>query len=324
MNTQTVNAKNIRIIFLGTPEFAAYSLEALAAEGYNIVAAVTAPDKPAGRGQQIQKSAVKISAEKYNIPVLQPEKLKSQEFIDQLRGLNPDLMIVVAFRMLPEVVWTMPKMGTFNLHASLLPDYRGAAPINWAIINGETKTGITTFFLRHEIDTGNIIFREKIQIGENENAGSLHDRMMVAGAGLIRKTVDAIAAGNAPSIDQRSLITEGTQPKEAPKLFRETSRINWSNDGNSIRNHIRGLSPYPGAWTEMVHGDEQPVAVKIYAARFIHAAHQVQIGTVTDDFQVAVKDGWIIIEEIQVPGKKRLPVSEFLKGFKRNGIIRFQ
>lgn len=319
-----MNAKDIRIIFLGTPEFAAYSLEALAADGYNIVAAVTAPDKPAGRGQQIQNSAVKISAEKYNIPVLQPEKLKSQEFIDQLRQLNPDLMIVVAFRMLPEVVWTMPKMGTFNLHASLLPDYRGAAPINWAIINGETKTGITTFFLRHEIDTGNIIFRAEIEIGEDENAGSLHDRMMIAGAGLIRKTVEAIAKNNAPSIDQHSLIAAGTQPKEAPKIFRETSRINWSNDGNSIRNHIRGLSPYPGAWTEMKNGDDDAVAVKIFSAKFSTANHQLQIGTVTDEFHVAVIDGWIAIEEIQVPGKKRLGISEFLKGFKKNGTLQFQ
>ncbi|MFM2018286.1 MAG: hypothetical protein RL007_1942 [Bacteroidota bacterium] len=319
-----MNAKQIRIIFLGTPEFAAHSLEALAAEGYNIVGVVTAPDKPSGRGQQIQKSAVKISAEKYNIPVLQPEKLKSQEFIEQLRDLNPDLMIVVAFRMLPEVVWTMPKMGTFNLHASLLPDYRGAAPINWAIINGEKKTGITTFFLKQEIDTGNIIFREEIEIGENENAGSLHDRMMVAGATLIRKTVDAIAQGNAPSIDQRSLIAAGTLPKEAPKLFRETSRINWSSDGNSIRNHIRGLSPYPGAWTEMYNGDEPALAVKIFTAKFSNAIHHLPIGTVTDDFHVAVKDGWIAIEEIQVPGKKRLSISEFLKGFKKNGKLQFQ
>jgi methionyl-tRNA formyltransferase len=171
-----MNSKQLRIVFLGTPEFAAYSLEALAFDGYNIVGVVTAPDKPAGRGQQIQKSAVKISAEKYNIPVLQPEKLKSPEFIAQLQDLKPDLMIVVAFRMLPEIVWSMPKMGTFNLHGSLLPDYRGAAPINWAIINGESKTGITTFFLRHEIDTGNIIFREESEIGEKENAGSLHDR----------------------------------------------------------------------------------------------------------------------------------------------------
>jgi methionyl-tRNA formyltransferase len=256
--------------------------------------------------------------------VLQPEKLKSQEFIDQLRQLNPDLMIVVAFRMLPEVVWTMPKMGTFNLHASLLPDYRGAAPINWAIINGETKTGITTFFLRHEIDTGNIIFRAEIEIGEDENAGSLHDRMMIAGAGLIRKTVDAIAKNNAPSIDQHSLLAAGTQPKEAPKLFRETSRINWSNDGNSIRNHIRGLSPYPGAWTEMKNGDDAAVAVKIFSAKFSTANHQLQIGTVTDEFHVAVKDGWIAIEEIQVPGKKRLGISEFLKGFKKNGKLQFQ
>lgn len=319
-----MNSKHIRIIFLGTPEFAAHSLESLAAHGYNIVAAVTAPDKPAGRGQQIQKSAVKISAEKYNIPVLQPEKLKSQEFIDQLRELNPDLMIVVAFRMLPEVVWNMPKMGTFNLHASLLPDYRGAAPINWAIINGETKTGITTFFLRHEIDTGNIIFQEEIEIGENENAGSLHDRMMIAGADLICKTVDAIAIGNAPSIDQRSLIKEGKLPKEAPKLFRETSRINWSSEGNSIRNHIRGLSPYPGAWTEMKNGDEPAVAVKIFSAKFSNANHQLPIGTVTDDFSVAVKDGWIKVEEIQVPGKKRLSISEFLKGFKKIATLQFQ
>jgi methionyl-tRNA formyltransferase len=319
-----MNAKELKIVFLGTPDFAAYSLEALAKAGYHIAAAVTAPDKPAGRGQQIQKSAVKLAAEKFNIPVLQPEKLKSPEFLDELRSINPDLMIVVAFRMLPEAVWTLPNLGTFNLHASLLPDYRGAAPINWAIINGEKKTGITTFFLQHEIDTGNIIFREEIEIGENENAGSLHDRMMISGASLIMKTVDAIADGNAPSIQQQNLIASGTQPKEAPKLYRETSRIDWNKDGESIRNHIRGLSPYPGAWTEMLNGNESAVAVKIYAATFHAASHNATAGTVNDEFQVAVKDGWIAVDEIQVPGKKRLGVNEFLKGFKRNGELHFR
>jgi methionyl-tRNA formyltransferase len=319
-----MNAKELKIVFLGTPDFAAYSLEALAKAGYRIAAVVTAPDKPAGRGQQIQKSAVKLTAEKYNISVLQPEKLKSPEFLKELRNINPDLMIVVAFRMLPEAVWTLPKLGTFNLHASLLPDYRGAAPINWAIINGEKKTGITTFFLQHEIDTGNIIFREEIEIGENENAGSLHDRMMIAGAELIIKTVEAIAEGNAPSIQQQHLIASGAKPKEAPKLFRETSRIDWSKGGETIRNHIRGLSPYPGAWTEMLNGNDSAVAVKIYAAGFHQASHNLAKGTVNDEFQVAVKDGWVSVDEIQVPGKKKLPVSEFLKGFKRNGELHFR
>ncbi len=300
---------------MGTPGFAVASLEKLVNEKYNVVAVVTVPDKPAGRGQKLQESEVKQFAVAHNIPVLQPEKLKAAEFLEQLKSFQPDLQIVVAFRMLPEIVWQLPSKGTFNLHGSLLPHYRGAAPINRAVMNGEKKTGVTTFFLQHKIDTGNIIFREEIPIGENETAGEVHDRMMVTGAGLVTKTVDAIAAGNYPEIPQTTLVKEGEEINEAPKIFREDCKINWNLPGEKIHNHIRGLSPYPAAWTNLHSENNAEVMLKIYRSEFISSSHQHTPGTILENFTIAAKEGIIRILEIQAPGKKKMPVADFLRGF---------
>jgi len=310
-----VNAKQLRIIFLGTPGFAACSLEKLIADQYNVVAVVTAPDKPSGRGLQLQQSEVKQVAVKHHLPVLQPEKLKSPEFLEQLRELNPDLMIVVAFRMLPEAVWSLPRLGTFNLHGSLLPQYRGAAPINRAIMNGETKTGVTTFFLKQEIDTGNIIFREEIPIGEKETAGELHDKMMVIGADLVERTVDAIAEGKIQPADQSSFVNAGEILKDAPKLFRENCKIDWTLPGQEIVNHVRGLNPFPAAWTEMMSGEEK-IPLKIYVVEFTAGKNSGPAGTSNELLEVNVSDGIIAIKEIQAPGKKRMAVPDFLRGFR--------
>lgn len=314
-----MNPKSLRIVFLGTPGFAACSLEKLVADQYNVVGVVTAPDKPSGRGLQLQQSEVKQVAVKHGIPFLQPEKLKSPEFLAQLQELNPDLMIVVAFRMLPEAVWSLPKMGTFNLHGSLLPQYRGAAPINRAIMNGEVKTGVTTFFLKQEIDTGNIIFREEIPIGASETAGELHDKMMVVGANLVARTVDAIAEGKIQPADQSSYVVEGEILKEAPKLFRENTKIDWTRPGQEIVNHIRGLNPFPTAWTEMIHGEER-ILLKIYVAEFIPKNNSGAVASSNDLLEVNVSDGIIAIKEIQAPGKKRMQVSDFLRGFRIRGV----
>lgn len=313
-----MNPKSVRIIFLGTPGFAACSLEKLISEKYNVVAVVTAPDKPAGRGQQVQQSEVKQLAVKFGIPVLQPEKLKSPEFLEQLRALKPDLMIVVAFRMLPEAVWSMPPLGTFNLHGSLLPQYRGAAPINRAIMNGEKVTGVTTFLLKHEIDTGNILFREEIPIGEYENAGELHDRMMQIGAALVTRTVDAIAKGEIQPKDQRSYIAPGELLHDAPKIFRETCRIDWNRPGKEIFNHVRGLNPFPTAWSDLYNGIDAPISIKIYSCRFIEGKPHGNPGCTNEKLEVSVVNGIITIEEIQAPGKKRMPTTDFLRGFKIN------
>jgi methionyl-tRNA formyltransferase len=311
-----MNPKSLRIVFLGTPGFAACSLEKLLVDGYNIVGVITAPDKPSGRGLQLQQSEVKQMAVKHQVPVLQPEKLKAPEFLEQLRKLNPDLMIVVAFRMLPEVVWSLPKMGTFNLHGSLLPQYRGAAPINRAIMNGEKKTGVTTFFLQQEIDTGNILLRQEIPIGESETAGELHDRMMVIGASLVTETVDAIAEGKIVPRSQSEFLTEGETIKEAPKLFKENCVINWNDSCENIFNHVRGLSPYPAAWSNLYNGSETPVPVKIFACSYHYGEENRKPGSVDARMDVAAQNGCVLIEEIQAPGKKRMPVSDFLRGFK--------
>jgi methionyl-tRNA formyltransferase len=300
---------------MGTPGFAVASLEKLVNEKYNVVAVVTVPDKPAGRGQKLQESEVKQFAVQHSIPVLQPEKLKSLEFIEELKSFNPHLQIVVAFRMLPEIVWQLPPMGTFNLHGSLLPQYRGAAPINRAVMNGEKKTGVTTFFLQHKIDTGNIIFREEISIGENETAGEVHDRMMVVGAGLVTKTVDAILEGNYPNIPQLSLLDEGEAVHEAPKIFREDCKINWELPGAKIHNHIRGLSPYPAAWTNLISENEESIVLKIYRSEFIPSSHSHAAGKILENFHVATMDGMIRVLELQAPGKKKMPVADFLRGF---------
>jgi methionyl-tRNA formyltransferase len=300
----------MRIIYLGTPEFAVPSLQILVENGYEVVAVVTAPDKPAGRGNQIQMSDVKKYALSQNLNILQPEKLKDPEFLETLKALKADLQIVVAFRMLPEVVWNMPPLGTFNLHASLLPKYRGAAPINWAIMNGEKETGATTFFLQHEIDTGNIIFQEKETIDFTDNVGTLYERLMHKGAKLVLKTVQAIEKGEVHTSPQLGEVTH------APKIFRETCQIDWNKEHAEIHNFVRGLAPYPAAWTSL-----QGKNCKIYeiSTEKSDIVAQGQIGDVYADGKKLAffsKSGWIEINDLQLEGKKRMLVSEFLKGFR--------
>jgi methionyl-tRNA formyltransferase len=311
-----------KIIFMGTPEFAVASLDILVQNNYTIVAVVTVPDKPAGRGQQLQQSAVKKYALEKGLKILQPEKLKSEEFLTELRDLKADLQIVVAFRMLPEVVWSMPPLGTFNLHGSLLPQYRGAAPINWAIINGEKETGVSTFFLQHEIDTGKIIFREKTSIGEDETAGDVHDRLMHIGAGLVLKTVQAIERNDYPQTDQSVLIAAGEKEKHAPKIFKEDCRIDWNTGVDDIHNKIRGLSPYPAAFTEIGAQTDQGNEVhslKIFRSKKEKGGHSLLPGTIESDaktfMKVAAKDGFIHLTDLQLAGKKRLSAADFLRGF---------
>lgn len=315
----------MRIIFYGTPEFAVPSLEILLANGKNVVAVVTSPDRPAGRGRQLKASDVKEAALKHNLPVLQPEKLKDPAFQEQLRSYAPDLQIVVAFRMMPESVWNLPPMGTFNLHGSLLPQYRGAAPINWAIINGEKTTGVTTFFLRHEIDTGNVIFQKEIPIGAEENVSSLHDRMKIVGAELVLQTVDAIEKGTATATPQTSLITG--ELKAAPKLNKENTRIDFRKDPHQINNLIRGLSYYPGAHTEMIKGSET-IPVKIYSATPFDHAHKEEYGSIkTDDktfLKIFVNGGSVDITELQLPGKPRMNIRDILNGHRFDSTVSFR
>jgi methionyl-tRNA formyltransferase len=303
---------SLRIIFMGTPEFAVPSLEVLVEHKFNVVAVITAPDKPQGRGQKILYSPVKDAAIKHQIPVLQPTNLKSPEFLDELKSYNANLQIVVAFRMLPEAVWNMPSIGTFNLHASLLPQYRGAAPINWAIINGEKETGVTTFFLKHEIDTGSIIFQEKEVIQEDDSVGSLYERLMKKGALLVLKTVKAIEAGQYPSIPQPANI----DITHAPKIFKETCEINWNQSTRQVYNFIRGLSPYPAAWT-VLSGKNY----KIYKASMTDKdPGNKASGDFTSDnknyLYIRTADGWISVEELQAEGKKRMKIEEFFRGNK--------
>jgi methionyl-tRNA formyltransferase len=302
--------RDLRIVFMGTPEFAVPSLEILVANSFKVVGVVTAADKPQGRGLQLSMSPVKQVAVRLGIPVLQPNNLKSQEFLDELRRLKANLQVVVAFRMLPETVWSMPELGTFNLHASLLPQYRGAAPINWAIINGEKETGVTTFFLQHEIDTGNILFQERESIAPSDTAGSLYERLMKKGAELVLKTVEAIARGNVHPVAQQDPVGL----KKAPKIFKETCKIDWSQPASRIRDFVRGLSPHPTAWTE-VNGK----TFKIYAASVLNKDKgPAPPGTFDSDNKsyicAAAADGWLMIEELQAEGKKRMKVDEFLKG----------
>lgn len=314
-----IESQQLRIIFMGTPIFAVATLKKLVKENYNIVAVVTSPDKPAGRGQQVQESEVKQFASQHNIPVLQPEKLKSQEFIEQLKLLNPDLQIVVAFRMLPEVVWQLPKYGTFNLHASMLPQYRGAAPINHAIINGENQTGVSTFFLEQDIDTGKIIYQEAIPIEPDELAGELHDRMMEIGANLVVRTVAAIGKGEISKISQADFIKKGEVLKTAPKIFRANCKINWDLDGMAIHNHIRGLSPYPAAWTELHRENGEVIALKIHKSKFTPATANDKVfkaGSIIEHFKIYTLTGILEVLEVQAAGKKKIKASEFLLGFK--------
>ena len=298
---------------MGTPEFAVASLDALVGGGYNVVGVVTMPDKPAGRGYKMQFSAVKEYALAHNLPLLQPEKLKNEDFLDALRALHADLQIVVAFRMLPEVVWAMPPLGTFNLHGSLLPQYRGAAPINWAIINGEQETGVTTFFLQQEIDTGDLILQKRTPITDGDNAGTIHDRLMSIGAAAVVETVDCIIAGTAPKTPQ----PQGVTLKSAPKIFKETCRVDWTQSCHQIFNFVRGLSPYPAAWS-VLHTDDKTIDIKLFEVTREPAAHTLQAGQVVCDgknyLKVAVADGFVKIESLQPAGKKRMSAADWLRG----------
>jgi len=308
----------IRVVFMGTPEFAVASLEAMVKAKFNIVGVVTAPDKPAGRGMKLTESAVKKYAEKRKLKILQPEKLKNPEFLDELRSLNADLQVVVAFRMLPEVVWNMPSMGTINLHASLLPQYRGAAPINWAIINGENETGVTTFKLQHEIDTGNILLQEKIEIGENEIAGELHDRMKGIGAQLLVKTVEGLVEGTLEETPQEinsEFKIQNSELKHAPKIHTATGKIDWHKSIDEIQNLIHGLSPYPAAFTEL--GDK---TLKVFRSEKESAVPTSRIGRWESDrrtyLKFAAKDGYIHLKDVQIEGKKRMAIEDFLRGYR--------
>ncbi len=315
-----MSKRKIRIVFLGTPDFAVASLKALVETGFDVCAVVTAPDRPAGRGRKLRQSPVKEYALEQDIDVLQPEKLKDNAFLETLKGYEANLFIVVAFRMLPREVWEMPELGTFNLHASLLPQYRGAAPINRSVMNGESRGGVTTFFLQHKIDTGNIIFREETPIGPDETAGEYHDRLMLIGAGLVVKTVEAIRNGKVETIDQDSLLAEGEPVMSAPKIFKEDCRIDWNSGSGVIYNQIRGLSPSPGAYTEIDIPGQETLFVKIFRARIKQCHCFNKSGTVLTDYKtyldICCRDACISVLEIQQSGKKRLSIRDFLAGLK--------
>jgi methionyl-tRNA formyltransferase len=303
----------LRIVFFGTPDFAVGCLNGLVDAGANIIAVVTMPDKPAGRGQQLQPSAVKQYAVAHGLQVLQPEKMKAPQFLEELKALNADLQVVVAFRMMPEVVWNMPPMGTINVHGSLLPQYRGAAPINWAIINGETETGVTTFKLKHEIDTGDILLQQSVPILPDDNAGTMHDKLMHAGAELLVKTVKGLADGTLQEIPQSTIEASGL--RHAPKIFKEHLVIDWTRSAESIDNFIRGLSPYPAAFTQL--GGKQ---LKIFKEHAVRQSHTVPPGTHETDnttyLRFATNNGWVYIDELQLEGKKRMNVKDFLRGYR--------
>ncbi len=305
--------KDLRIVFMGTPEFAVNSLKAIIEAEYNVVGVITAPDRPAGRGRKLRESAVKTYALTQNLPVLQPTNLKSEEFQQELKALNPNIQVVVAFRMLPRAVWSLPEYGTFNLHASLLPQYRGAAPINWAIINGEKKTGVSTFFLDDKIDTGAMILQEEIPIHESENVKSLHDRLMDLGSRLVVRTLDDIANEKVEPTPQ----AESKDLKDAPKLTRENTKIDWNQPLENIYNLIRGLNPYPAAWCFLVNSLEE-MQVKVYNIDMLTQEHHLPNGTVSimdNQIMVAAPGGFILIQEIQLPGKKKMSAKALLNGF---------
>ena len=313
-----MKAKDLRIVFMGTPEFASTSLRRLVAEGYNIVAVVTTPDKPAGRGQKMHESDVKLAAKELGLSILQPEKLRDETFLNELRALQPDLGIVIAFRMLPEVVWAMPQLGTFNLHASLLPEYRGAAPINWAIINGDKRTGVTTFLLNHEIDKGAIIEQEAVDILDEDNIGTLYDKLMNIGAELVLKTVDKVAEGGYEVIEQMHIDESTLRP--APKIFKDDCLIKWDKRGEDIVNLVRGLSPYPAAWTYIYKDGAECGTAKIFKVRFEVDNREGSAGRVVTDgrsyFGVRCADGVVYIEELQMAGKKRMAIKDLLLGWR--------
>lgn len=315
-----MNKKDLRIVYMGTPEFAVESLKRLVEGGYNIVGVITMPDKPMGRhGSVLQPSPVKQYAVSQGLKVLQPEKLKDEQFLAELRELKADLQIVVAFRMLPEVVWNMPPMGTFNLHASLLPQYRGAAPINWAVINGDTETGITTFFLKHEIDTGEIIDQVRVPIADTDNVEIIYNRLMMLGGDLVLKTVDAILDGNVKTTPQEELA-QIEELRPAPKIFKETCRIDWTQGVKKVYDFVRGLSPYPAAWTELHQGEQAPVMLKIFETEKQYCSHNYQPGSIDTDkktyFRIATTDGYLNIRSLQLAGKKRMEVTDFLRGYR--------
>jgi methionyl-tRNA formyltransferase len=305
--------RDLRIVFMGTPDFAVTTLKALLDANYNVVGVITAPDKPAGRGRKLKQSAVKKFALEHNLTVLQPTNLKRDSFIEELKALNANLQVVVAFRMLPKVVWQMPEFGTFNLHASLLPDYRGAAPINWAIINGETKTGVTTFFIDEKIDTGAMIFQAETDITPTETAGTLHDKLMHIGSELVVKTVRHI---------EKDEITTTVQPnpehiKPANKIHKETCEIDWTDSIDNIYNKIRGLSPYPASWTTLYNG-EDTLSVKIYEVEKVKESHEYEVGSVLSSkkqVKIAVKEGFIFLKILQLPGKRSMEIKSLLNGF---------
>lgn len=311
--------EDLRIVYMGTPDFAVEALRCLVEGGYNVVGVITMPDKPAGRGHKLQFSPVKQYALEHNLPLLQPEKLKNEDFVESLRAWKADLQIVVAFRMLPEVVWNMPRLGTFNLHASLLPQYRGAAPINWAVINGDTETGITTFFLKHEIDTGEVIQQERVPIADTDDVGIVHDKLMMLGGRLVIETVDAILNGTVKSIPQEEMAVVG-ELRPAPKIFKDTCRIDWNQPVKRIYDFIRGLSPYPAAWTELVQPAGEAVVMKIFETEKIIKPHTLAPGTLLTDgktyIHIAAADGFVGICALQLPGKKRLKTDELLRGFR--------
>lgn len=312
----------MRIIFFGTPEFAVPSLDMLVKNGYEISVVVTAPDKPAGRGLEVKMPAVKLYALSKNLKVLQPETLNNEAFISQLKALNPDLGVVVAFRKIPKEVFTIPKYGTFNLHGSLLPQYRGAAPINWAIINGEKETGVTTFFIEEEIDTGKIILRAKENIFENDTAGTLYARLKKDGADLVLKTVRAIETGNYTPEDQSAFMNPSEKLKPAPKIFKNDCKINWRKKTDSIYDFIRGLSPHPGAWTE-IKKENKILSLKVFHVQKEVTSHDMEHGSLKTDgktfAKIAVKEGFIYLDHLQLEGRKRMNIEEFLRGFSFEG-----
>ena len=321
--------EDLRIVYMGTPEFAVESLRALIEGGYNVVGVITMPDKPMGRhGSVLQSSAVKQYAQSVGLPILQPEKLKDEVFLADLAALKADLQIVVAFRMLPEVVWDMPRLGTFNLHGSLLPQYRGAAPINWAVMNGDKETGVTTFFLSHEIDTGEIIRRKTFPIAETDNVEVVYDGLMKLGAGLVCETVDLILSGEAHATPQEKFMTSDAEVlRPAPKIFKETCRIDWNQSVEITYNKVRGLSPYPAAWAELCFPEGKRAAVKIYQTEKRTAKHAFSIGTICTDgktyMDVAVADGFVRLLHLQLAGKKAMSIKDFLNGNKHFENCRF-
>lgn len=311
--------RDLRIVYMGTPDFAVLPLKRIVEAGYNVVGVVTNPDKPAGRGRQIQESPVKVYAKELGLPILQPEKFRDPLFLEQLAALKADLQLVVAFKMLPQVVWSMPKYGTMNLHASMLPDYRGAAPINWAIMNGDNESGVSTFILRHEIDTGAVLFQQAVPISETMTAGELHDTLMEVGADLLLKSVDAIDSGDYKLVEQDQL-NNGHASRHAPKIFKEDMKIDWSMPIYTIYNKVRGLSPFPAAWFELKSKQgEQLISAKVFKVEMGQSKPGAEAGTLCTDGKtymgVHLSDGTLYIKELQIAGKRRMGIEEFLRGF---------